>query len=270
MNRAVRVSWRLLLFISHISVLEWTDICTDSLSKHLLFLTCLWTDLRASSSLRWRSDTYGLTTGLNSFSCRFWLSSVCQQPCSPFLKDWLPIQMDLLEYIKELYAPVWRKQPSLKIFWWTCEPLEKRKSKPLKKEPISTNVSQVFLWRTMCTNDSVYADDEMWQIVKRILACQTSCDSCWFIMRMLSPQPVRTREFFARLPLLPEPSTKTSKTFKEQPQEQKNSHWNKKCSSCQPANQHTQLWSYLALTPQPPLIGPLLPRYSAHCCAVGP
>lgn len=37
----------------------------------------------------------------------------------------------------------------------------------------------------------------------------------------------------------------------------------KKSSSCQPANQHTQLWSYVTHAPQPPLIGPLLPRYSA-------
>lgn len=176
-----------------------------------------------------------------------------------------------------------KQQPFQKIPWWTCgqhETLEKRK--PLKncwKWNLYQRVTGVFMAHHVYKWLSVYADKMLWQIVTRILACQTSCDSCWFIMRMLSPQTMRTPEVFCQASVASWTLDQNFKDFQrpfesqfppQEQEEKKISHWNKKRSSCQPANQHTQLWSYLALTPQPPLIGPLLPRYSAHCCAVGP
>lgn len=140
--------------------------------------------------------------------------------------------------------------------------------------PVSA-VTQMNLWMAHCVYKGLDADDKMlWRIITGILA---SCVSYWFIVWMLSLKPVWTLGVFChRLLLLSEHSAKTLKTFSKTiwitipTTTARNSYWNKKCSSSQPANQHAQLWSYLALTPQPPLIGPLLPRYSAHCCAVGP
>lgn len=109
--------------------------------------------------------------------------------------------------------------------WTAWDPWKKE---TIEKRHLYQHVTGVFMAHHVYKWLSVYADDKMlWQIVTRILACQTSCDSCWFVMRMLSPQPVRTPGVFCQASVASWTLNKNFKDFQRPfesqfpPQEQK-------------------------------------------------
>ncbi len=248
-----QLSWRPLLFLPTLQYLNelisaethYTDICCFSHACGLISVS--------------RTMKRGLWTHLllAVFSCRFWVSSVYQQLCFFFFFKDLSWNLQCkwtLWNISKNFVPgrFERRKKNLPVSavihqnsqmnLWTAPVWD---PKTLRKgNPLHLHITGVFVAR--CVYKGLDGDDKMlWWIITRILACQTSCFLLVHSVDAISPASVDSGSFFATdFRCFLNIQQKLQRLFQRafESQEPKTA-IETKCSSCQPANQHTQLWS---------------------------